>query len=396
MHSGIWRHWTLWAWFVLAMVLCIGCVALWKSGRWLISEDSFDKVRWGVVLAGESRDCERSDAAIRMYQDGKIDTLVISATRIYKTRFGSEFMVDYYVQQGVPRERVFEFRQDTYSTIEEARQLIRQFRLQNLDTALIVTTSFHTARTRRIFRKLAQGYPVILVSSADYAVFDPNAFWSNRESLKLWFDEWMKTFFTVFELAKAPPENGKAEYQGLTPDIWAVNASGSLESEPASAGPDSAAEGTDTLGTPQSTGDGTDSSAAGAVVTGTASDSGQVGPRTFLAGGTGDSKAEPKPIERDTLRFKADSIKAHKDSVKAYKDSVKVKAAEAKAAVKDSLKRVADAKAPEGKSSESKSSAKDTEVKKSLPRSTKKAPASKTTVKPADKKLEKTVIKKKN
>lgn len=383
MHSGIWRHWTLWAWFVLALVLCVGCVALWKSGRWLISDDSFDKVRWGVVLAGESRDCERSDAAIRMYRDGRIDTLVISATRVYKTRFGSEFMVDYFVQQGVPRDRVFEFRQDAYSTIEEARLLIRQFRLQNLDTALIVTTSFHTARTRRIFRKLAQGYPVILVSAADYAVFDPNAFWSNRESLKLWFDEWMKTFFSVFELAKAPHENGKAEYQGLTPDIWAVNAPATPAAEPVSWNPDSAAKAKDSLGTPESAGEKTDSSSSGVSGPGSVSDSVRAGAKSALAE---DGKA--KAVERDTLRDKADSIKAHKDSVKAYKDSVKVKAAEAKVAAKDSLKKAADAKVSDGKSPESKTSAKDSDVKKSLPRSPKKAPATKAAVKPADKKLQ--------
>ncbi len=351
------------------MVLCVGCVALWKSGRWLIFDDSFDKVRWGVVLAGESRDCERSDAAIRMYRDGKIDTLVISATRIYKTRYGSEFMVDYFVQQGVPRDRVFEFRQDAYSTIEEARLLIRQFRLQNLDTALIITTAYHTARTRRIFRKLAQGYPVILVSAADYAVFDPNAFWSNRESLKLWFDEWVKTFFTIFELAKAPHENGKAEYQGLTPDIWAVNAPATPAAEPVSWNPDSAAKARDSLGTPESAVEKTDSSSASGSGPGSLSDS-------------------VKVAERDTLRDRTDSIKAYKDSVKAHKDSVK--------AYKDSVNiKAADAKVSDGKSSESKMSAKESVVKKSLPRPSKKAPATKAAVKPADKKLQKTNIKKK-
>jgi hypothetical protein len=83
---GLLRHWTLWAWFAAALVLCVGGVSFWKSGRWLIHEDAFEKAHWGVVLAGESRDCERSDAAIRMYHEGKFDTLVISGMRIFKTR----------------------------------------------------------------------------------------------------------------------------------------------------------------------------------------------------------------------------------------------------------------------------------------------------------------------
>jgi uncharacterized SAM-binding protein YcdF (DUF218 family) len=190
------RHWTLWAWFALALALTVGGVCLWRSGRWLVHDDAFDHAKWAVVLAGESRDCERTDAALRLFRNGRIDTLVLSGVRVYRDRYQSEFMADYAIQQGVPRDRVFEFRQDAYSTQEEARMLVRQFRLQNLDSVLIITTSYHTARTRRIFRKLAQGYPAILVAAAEYQLYDPGAWWSNRESRKLWFNEWVKTFFT--------------------------------------------------------------------------------------------------------------------------------------------------------------------------------------------------------
>jgi uncharacterized SAM-binding protein YcdF (DUF218 family) len=225
--TSLLRHWTLWAWFALAVALSVGGMCLWRSGRWLVREDAFFHAEWAAVLAGESRDCERTDAAIRLLQEGRIDTLVLSATRIFKNRYQSEFMLDYVLQQGVPRERVFEFRQDAYSTQEEARLLIRQFRLQNLDTVLIITSNFHTARARRIFRKLANGFPVVLMASADYPLFDPAAWWSNRESRKIWLDEWEKTIHTAFELWQASPETGQAEYQGLTPDPTAGSGSGS-------------------------------------------------------------------------------------------------------------------------------------------------------------------------
>jgi len=222
--SDLLRHWTLWVWFAVSVFLSVGGVCLWRSGRWLVHEDAFDHVKWALILAGESRDCERTDAGIRLLQEGRVDTLILSGCRVFKNRYESEFMAEYAVQQGVPRERVFEFRQDTYSTQQEARQLVRQFRLQNLDTVLVVTSSYHTARTRRIFRKLAQGYPVVLLASADYHLYDPNAWWSNRESRKIWFEEWIKTFFSTYELWSERPESGKAEYQGLTPDPTAASA----------------------------------------------------------------------------------------------------------------------------------------------------------------------------
>ena len=263
-----------------------------------------------------------------MFQEGKLDTLIISACRVYKTRYASEFMVDYYVQQGVPRERVFEFRQDAYSTIEEARLLIRQFRLQNLDTVVIVTTSFHTARTRRIFRKLAGGYPVVMVAAAEYNVYDPNAFWSNRESLKLWFDEWTKTFFTVFELAKSGPESDKAQYQGLTPD---TSSSASAEEPDA---PDEAPA-ADSLHTAA------DSATAGATG-GTGDALTEIsGDSAKGAAGAHVGKQEARTALDSAVSTKADSIQNRKDSIKAHKDSansansVKAKAAEDKAPAKE-------------------------------------------------------------
>lgn len=214
------KKWSLWAWLVILLLIPLSFVILWKSGRWLVHSDPFEKVSWGLVLAGESRDCERSDAAIKLYHEGRIDSVILSACRIFKTHYQSEYMVDFLVQQGIPRGKIFEFRQDTYSTIEEARALIGQFRYQNLDTVVIITSNYHTARTRRIFRKLAQGYPQVLVYAADFPTYNPDAWWANRESLKYWFNEWIKTVASYFELMHSGTENGKADYQNLLPDIW--------------------------------------------------------------------------------------------------------------------------------------------------------------------------------
>jgi uncharacterized SAM-binding protein YcdF (DUF218 family) len=218
--SGFWQNWTAWIYFPLAVVLCLVGVSLWKSGKWLVADDAYGKASWGVVLAGESRDCERTDEAIKLYLDGRIDTIVISGERIFRNRYPSEFMINDYVREGVPRGKIFEFHHDAYSTLEEARLLVRQFRLQKLDTVVVITSNYHTARARRIFRKLSQGMPHIIVHSAEYHAYDPASWWSSRESREIWFIEWMKTLFGYWELLRMPAETGKAEYQNLIPDIW--------------------------------------------------------------------------------------------------------------------------------------------------------------------------------
>lgn len=358
-HAGLLRHWSLWLWFALALILCVGGVSLWKSGGWLVREDAFDRVGWAVVLAGESRDCERTDRGIALFKEGRVDTLVLSATRIFKNRYQSEFMVDYVVQQGVPRERIYEFRQDAYSTLEEARLLVRQFRLQDLDTVLIITSSYHTARTRRIFHKLAQGFPVVLLASADDHGFDPHAWWSNRESRKTWFMEWVKTAFTWYELAKAKPEEGKAEYQGLTPDPGAPGVEPILPLVPPA---DTAAADTAAAAAP-------DSSAR-----------------------EGDAKAAA-----DSALGQLDSLKAKEAEAKAEVKAAEAKAQEAKAARDSAATAAANAKSNEAAkfAAEATRAAnegkKDTVAKKALPRAVKKpaGPAPKSTAKADPKKAEK-------
>jgi uncharacterized SAM-binding protein YcdF (DUF218 family) len=369
---------------VLAVIFCGGGVALWKSGKWLVKEDRFDKIHWAVVLAGESRDCERSDAAIRMYREARVDSLILSATRVFKNRYNSEFMVDYFVQQGVPRERVFEFRQDAYSTLEEARLLVRQFRYQNLDTVLIITSSYHTARTRRIFRKLALGYPVVLVASADYSVYDPNAWWSNRESLKIWFDEWARTLFSYYELAKSPAENGKAEFQGLTPDIWTPRSSER---------PDTRLPAFDSSVAPVS---------ADTLPAMPVADTANALPKE-PASGAAEAKTEDKSTGDSLHASKGDAKSGKSDSVKARKDSVK--AAEAKTEGKAAAERAAESRSTEAKSQAKETESKAAEAKKTPAKAEKKASettakkasqASKPVAKSAEKKSEKSKSKKKD
>lgn len=266
--AGFWRHWTLWIYFPLALLLVLGGVCLYRSGQWLVAGDSFGKVPWAVVLSGEGRDGERSDAAVRLYLEGRIDTAIYSSVRVFKDRHSGELTTGYMVGEGYPREKLFEFRHDAYSTQEEAALLIRQFRYQNLDTVLIITSSFHTARTRRIFRKLSQGYPQVLVHPADLKDYDPSAWWSGRESRKIWLIEWMKTVSTFFELLNAPPETGKSETDGLTGGIQGRPADSfpapplpapDLPAAPADSVPDSLAPGDTGALAPAVPGEGRDS-----------------------------------------------------------------------------------------------------------------------------------------
>jgi uncharacterized SAM-binding protein YcdF (DUF218 family) len=189
------------------LIFCLIFLLVWKSGHALVHEDAFDNVDWAVVLAGQSRDCERTAAAIDLFKQNRIDTILLSSIRIFKSRFVGEFLIPDLVREGIPRERLYELQHDAYSTIEESRLIIQQFRGLGIDTVLVISSNYHTSRARMIFQHLAGGYPEFLFYPAPYDGYDSEAWWASRISLKLYILEWLKTFASRIELITGSHKN---------------------------------------------------------------------------------------------------------------------------------------------------------------------------------------------
>jgi len=192
-------------WAGIGLLFLLIILFILYSGRALVQDSDFKSVSWAVILDGESRDCERSEAAVELYQSQKIDTLIFSGTRIFKTRYSSEFIVPRVTHQGVPPDRVFELHQDAYSTIDEAHLVVPQLRLLGIDTVLIITSNFHTGRAQMIYNKLAQGNPFVYVYAAAHPEYNPDKWWANRNSLKIHFLECLKWVSSWAELLFSPP-----------------------------------------------------------------------------------------------------------------------------------------------------------------------------------------------
>jgi len=210
---------TLWLGAIFLLILC-AALTVWRSSNWLIYNDDFEFIAWAVVLDGESRECERTDAAARLYAENKIDTVVLSGVRIFKTRYSSEFMLPRLIAQGISPEHIFELRNDSYSTIEEAALVIQQLRLLNVDTVLIITSNYHSARARMIYNKIGRGNPIIRVHAAEYNAVDVDTWWANRTSLKIYLLEMTKYLQSYLEVTgkywNSKPEI-KAEFILLEP-----------------------------------------------------------------------------------------------------------------------------------------------------------------------------------
>jgi uncharacterized SAM-binding protein YcdF (DUF218 family) len=204
------------------LILLFLSAFVWKAGNLLVYGDDFEHVEWALVLDGQSRDCERTEAAVDLFVQNKIDTLLLSSVRIFKTRYGSEFLIPDLIKQGLPRDNIFELRHDSYSTLDEAALAIGQFRLLDLDTVLLITSNYHSARTRFIYNSLAKGNPHFLLYPAPYEGYDADAWWASRNGFKTFILEFTKYFASRLEVAhrnfKAPVTSAAQTVQ-IIPDI---------------------------------------------------------------------------------------------------------------------------------------------------------------------------------
>ncbi len=217
-----WAPGIAWLYFaVLFLVLCFTAF-LWKSGERLVRSDSFGHVHWALMLAGESNIMDRSKASLTLFQEGRFDSLILSGPRVFRTHHESEFSEEWLLSKGFPKDRVFQLPHDAGSTQEEAEAILPQIRLLGIDTLLVITSNFHTARSARIFQKLAGASPVIKVYAADDPDFDPKAWWSSRISRIIWAVEWLKTLHTGWELLGQKPLATVAESVLLEPNPRAL------------------------------------------------------------------------------------------------------------------------------------------------------------------------------
>ncbi len=214
-----WGKGLVWAYFTLLLLFVCLAVFLLKSGKLLVAKNQGeDPVKWAVVLAGEEKDMERTQEAWTLFQEGRFENLILSGPRVFRTHHESEFSAEFLVSKGFPKDRIFQLPNEATSTAEEAVVLMQQARLLEIDTLLIITSDFHSARAQRIFNKLSGGNPVIRFHGATTNYFDAKAWWSSRQSTETWVIEWIKTLASAMETARSKPLEGMAELVLLEPN----------------------------------------------------------------------------------------------------------------------------------------------------------------------------------
>ncbi|MCQ2097299.1 MAG: YdcF family protein [Fibrobacter sp.] len=176
-------------------------VVMTYSGRWLVNDDEFGHVKWALVLDGQSADMERTDYIASLMTEGKVDSVLILGRRCLRNRNNAEFYVEDFMQQGsFDSSTVFIAAHDDPSTIGEAYTVIPWLKARNADTVLLVTSASATHRVKNIFSTLAGESPVFITADIHHYQYNPDSWYTNRESRKSWLREWAAYFISIIDL----------------------------------------------------------------------------------------------------------------------------------------------------------------------------------------------------
>lgn len=189
---------------ILLAIAIITYVIFEKSGHWLVENDNFEHVKWIAVLDGQTADLERNDFAANLLKEGKADSVLILGRRVYRDRSNSEFYADDFMRLGnFDENAIFLVPHNDPSTISEAYSLVPWLKKHNADTVLLLTEAASTYRVKRIFQKLSGNSPVYLTQDIHHVTYNPNCWYSNRESRKNWLRSWAALFASYFDLINA-------------------------------------------------------------------------------------------------------------------------------------------------------------------------------------------------
>jgi len=193
---------------ILVLALIFSYISIRFSGTMLIEDEPFTHVKWAVILEGQTPDLERNDYAVKLLMENKADTIILMGRRVFRNRNNVDFYLDDMLKQGdIDIRRIYLFRHDDNSSLEEAYSIIPALKLKGVDTVLLVTRGASTKRVSAIFNKLAGGKPVFITTDLEDATFNPRTWIHTREARKIWFKEWASFLVSKVELLFANPAN---------------------------------------------------------------------------------------------------------------------------------------------------------------------------------------------
>jgi uncharacterized SAM-binding protein YcdF (DUF218 family) len=197
---------------VAASVSLLGVVAYathvpvltWVGGL-LVHQDALERSDAILVLAGgvfdrelEAGELFAAGLAPRVLMTAEPDPAVLTELRRRHVRVESSIDLRrrVLIELGVPENQIVVLPGLVQATVHEAEAARAWMQQSDAHSLIVVTSSFHTARSRYIFQRVFDGLPVTLrFAAARASDFQPATWWQHRTTLRDGIFELQRTLF---------------------------------------------------------------------------------------------------------------------------------------------------------------------------------------------------------
>lgn len=169
---------------VLLLILFI------NAGRFLIDSDVPQKADVIIVFAGDRG--ARTEEGVRLYMEGYAPILMMSGGDIYHGVNIAEAMKTHAIELGVPENAIL-LEPLADSTQQNAVLSLPIIREINAKKVLVVTSEFHSRRTKWILRQIYKPEGIdFRVAASQSPGFNPERWWTNNKSIMVVLNEYVK------------------------------------------------------------------------------------------------------------------------------------------------------------------------------------------------------------
>lgn len=156
-----------------------------------------------LLLGDDNFYADRATRAAELMRQGVAPVVVASGRRLRPSAGIVELLEHDLIERGVPKEKILRIAHDKDSTREEASALAEFCMQHRFRSVVIVTSNYHTRRARYIFEKVFPPSIAISIAGARDGDFDPDHWWEQRQSEKLFIRELAGMLVAFWELRSA-------------------------------------------------------------------------------------------------------------------------------------------------------------------------------------------------
>jgi uncharacterized SAM-binding protein YcdF (DUF218 family) len=187
--------------FALLFVLYLARYPLLRlaGGFWVV-EDTPHASDAIVMLGDDNYNADRASRAAELFKAGLAPRVIASGRYLRPYASIAELEEHDLTDRGVPASAVVRLAHRAANTREEAEAIGQLISSRGWKRIILVTSNYHTRRSRYICERVFPADTVLSVVSAKDSEYNPDSWWQTRQGTKLFFHEAVGMVVAMWEL----------------------------------------------------------------------------------------------------------------------------------------------------------------------------------------------------